>query len=343
LKKFILLLIVVSSFALGASERKGFAIYLDQDMFGLNNEDRDYTMGLGFEYFYDEPSSKTPLLQSLHHYLKTTLTPTYQSLLHIPKELSVQAMRSFMFGTIAYTPDKLSQTAKIVTDRPYASLLFLADKRVEYNANFALGTELQVGILGTNIARTTQTWFHKQYRSLANSSEPVEPKGWDNQISDGGELTARFKMSYTRLIYEDPTRYDLAYMTSLSLGYQTNVSLGVSGRFGKIKSDFWSLPFNPINRGTFIPSFADDELYVWGAYKAIVVGYDALLQGQFRNSSVEFDYEQLQTIVHESAIGATAVYDGWQITATLNRKSAELKAPANRTHFWGGIYLIFQF
>ncbi len=52
------------------------------------------------------------------------------------------------------------------------------DRGVNYQSSFTLG------VLGTRIPERVQTLLH-------DALDLDEPQGWRNQISDGGELTAK--------------------------------------------------------------------------------------------------------------------------------------------------------
>jgi hypothetical protein len=111
-----------------------------------------------------------------------------------------------------------------------------------------------------------------------------------------------------------------------------------------IASPFWSLPYDPINRGHFVPAFGGDEAYLWVAVRGRVVGYDALLQGQFRDSVLTYDASRIRRLVLDAGSGLTASWQGWQLTVSANLKTSELDTGvADRTHWWGGLYLVTRF
>ncbi len=319
-------------------EDRGIAVYIDQDLFVPGfNQDRDYTMGLAVEFFQD----KSGFL------LFDDFARGFGALTGLQSD-DPDVYRSYMLASVNYTPQDLSRTDPIYDDRPYASLVYLANKRVIANAakTRAAGLEVLVGVLGLRLAHEFQTWVHSQWRSLNNSAEPENPQGWHNQISDGGEPTARIRFVDSRLLAasEGPRRWDLAGTWELNLGYQTNASIGMSGRLGKMSLEFWSLPFDPINRGNFLPSTTGDELYVWAAARGRAIGYDALLQGQFRNSAVTVNSGEMERLVVEGSVGITKSWRRVQATFALNAKSAEIeRSSAARNHVWGGIYLNFRF
>ncbi len=314
--------------------RQGIGIYFDQDMFiPLVNEDRDYTMGLGVEFF-EEDAGFYPFEHVLEEVGK---------LIGISPD-SPRMRRSYLLGSVNFTPDDLSASAPLPNDRPYASVLFLANKRVFGDRYRVIGVEAQLGLLGTYVAREVQRKLHRAWREATGSESPVRPRGWGNQISAGGEPTLRLRVARSDLLTESPGSWDLAGSADLSLGYQTNASLGLAARAGAIGSPFWSLPYDPINRGNFVPAFGDDELYIWVAGRVRAVGYDALLQGQFRDSRLSYANGDLNRLVADAGAGATAAWQGLQLTLSANMKTSELnRGGADRTHWWGGAYLTIRY
>jgi hypothetical protein len=318
------------------SEKWGVGFYLDQDMaVPFTNEDRDYTMGIAAEFFWQDK--------------KTGLYPLDGTVKRIGQWLGLhdkedKIVRSFMLGSITYTPDDLANPEPIYDDRPYASLIYLSNKRVRANQNNAVGIELQLGFLGASVTGDIQTALHGFWRDVTNSDTPVDPMGWDHQISEGGELTLRFRLSNSQLLLEDRGNWDLAASGSATIGYQNNISAGITARLGKLASPSWTIPFDPINRGNFLPSLAGNEWYAWAAYRLRWVGYDALLQGQFRDSDVTFSGSEIEHILHEGGLGFTFTYRPLQFTLAVNAKSPEIKHGSDhRNHYWGGAYIVYQY
>jgi hypothetical protein len=313
---------------------RGVGVYFDQDLFTPGfNEDRDYTTGLAVEFFW-----QTEGLYPLDRFVEWM---GGQLGLHAE---DAYIERSFILGSVNFTPDDLSARRPLFDDRPYASLLYLGNKRVYANDVSALGIEMRIGVLGTGLAREVQRGLHRAWRDLTDSTSPVDPKGWSHQISNGGEPTLGFRVAYAERLAGSPGRWDLAGTTSASLGYQTNASLGLSLRSGRIASPVWTLPYDPINRGSFLPSLAGDEWYLWAAYRARLVAYDALLQGQFRDSDVTFNNSDLRHVVHDAGVGLTLSYKPVQVTFAISGKTSELKARnADRNHAWGGVYVMLRY
>jgi len=339
--KFTLLLFSISYLCLPTTvmaenaHDRGIGLYLDQDLFAFGlNEDRDYTTGVAMEFFWQ----------------KEGIYPLDKAVLWFGNKFGIldentKTERSFLIGNIAFTPDNLSASAPIQNDRPYASLIYLANKHVYADHDAAIGIVMQAGILGTSISREVQQVLHRQWRNATDDTEPVDPKGWGHQISNGGELTFGLGVAYSKLLAESDNRtWDIAATSNINVGYETHAGLGLSARVGNIASPFWTLPYNPIRRGNFLPSLAGEEWYLWAAYRARVIGYNALLQGQFRDSDVEFDGDELRRLVHDAGVGLTLTYKPAQVTFSVNAKSAELDVgAADRLHVWGGMYVTFRF
>lgn len=314
----------------------GAGLYLDQDLaVPFLNEDRDYTMGIAAEFFWQDKKAGLYPLDGIAERIGLWMG------LHAKQD---RIVRSFMLGSVTYTPNDLADPNPIYNDRPYASLLYLNNKRVRVNRKNAVGVELQLGLLGADLAGDVQTALHRLWRDVADSDRPVDPRGWNHQISQGGELTLRARLSNSQLLFEDRNNWDVASAGSLTLGYQTNLSLGLSARVGRLASPSWTLPFDPVNRGNFLPSLAGSEWYGWAVYRLRLVGYDAFLQGQFRDSEVTFHWNEIEPILHEGGLGFTFTYQPLQFTVAVNAKSPELKHGLDhRNHYWGGLYTVYRF
>ncbi|MDT8405419.1 lipid A deacylase LpxR family protein [Sulfuriflexus sp.] len=313
---------------------RGVGLYFDQDLLTAGfNQDRDYTTGVAAEFFWQEDGL----------YL---LDRPVKWLGHRFGLLAEDAYfeRSFILGSVNFTPDDLSASRPQFDDRPYASLIYLGNKRVYTDDISALALEMRIGVLGTSVAREIQQALHASWRDVTDDREPVDPKGWQHQISNGGEPTLGFRVAYAERLAGAKGRWDLTGTTSTSLGYQTNASVGLSLRAGDIASPVWSLPYDPINRGSFLPSLAGNEWYLWAAYRARVVAYDVLLQGQFRDSAVTFNSDQLRHVVHDAGVGVTLSIEPMQVTFAINGKTSELNVlKADRSHLWGGMYVMLRY
>jgi hypothetical protein len=343
----------------------GGGIFFDQDWLWLAdkyNMDRNYTMGLAFQISgrFIESSHLDDVVNAFDW-----LTGV-DRLREATREISVDPAgnkfwlesHSLTLGNGAFTPDNLNTAAPIFDDRPYASLLFLAiGHSTIFPGNssrraYVWSSELSIGVLGLHIADWVQTNIHAAMRRSSGQLTPYAPLGWHNQISDGGELTARYLVAHQHELSESRF-HDLRLTFEASVGYYTNVAAGAAFRFGRIRSSPWTLNSNPISSGNQaesterpccapIRTWKDWELYGFLAGRMRLVAYNALLQGQFRDSAVTLSAGEIERVVNEFETGFVLGGAGFSLTFMLiGGRTPEYHIPnvAPRTHTWGGVYL----
>jgi hypothetical protein len=346
--------------------RSGFAVYLDNDVLlydQADDEDRNYTMGLSFQFsgrWIETRGLAKPLywLDSLPPF--ALLQPGYAA--------SAGHAHAMELGNVAFTPDELRLARPIPNDRPYASLLFLDTRwqAVEpgLDPRSAFTSELSIGVLGLSISERFQRWLHKELQDTPNDP-PFPPRGWDNQISDGGEPTARYMMRWQRAtLLRDYV--DWQWVGEGNLGYHTNIGGGAGLRVGWLASPWWEFEPAPIQQGRALPAAMaqaaatravqasgcrnrsrDFELFGWAGSMVRLWGYNVLLQGQFRDSAVTVDSSDVERLVYDYSLGTTAgkcFGDNWhRLTVAYSRRSPEFDGPMRRYHSWGGLYYSIAF
>jgi hypothetical protein len=245
-------------------------------------------------------------------------------------------------GLTVFTPGNLTDPAEQVGDRPYASLLYLANTGVEVASErrVAYLSTLTLGVLGVSLVGDLQKGLHRAF----GRDEPV---GWENQISDGGEPTFRYAFARVNESWSGrlgDVRGEVTTTWRGSVGYLTELSLGVASRFGEIRTPWWS--YNPQIADyaeKSVPVVASEgggeERYFWGGINIHARVYNAFLQGQFRDSPVTFSRDELNTFVFEAWLGYTwASVDGWRVSYVLRGHTSEIRdGPGDRSLVWGGI------
>lgn len=323
------------------NELQGWSMFIEQDLFYLldpdKNEDRDYTIGIDVA-LHGEIASRSYLYDALHY---------LDEIVGFDRGMWQGSLqRSTHLGVAVYTPDDLANPDPIYDDRPYASLIYWSNKtrRIRTDGQAGIATELTFGVLGTEIAKAVQTFIHKLQREISNSDTPVEPRGWDHQISEGGELTFRYHIEYKHLLTQGAW-YDFSSAMIGNLGYQTDASAGLLWRVGKRASHFAFFepqPAQQFNQFSDISTQQDNYLYLY--YQLTGVVYNELLQGGFRDSDVTFGSDQIERLVQTLAIGWTQTLEsGTRLTFAQYMRSPEFKGPNSHTHYWGGFYLTFPF
>ena len=306
------------------SARWGFAF--ENDFFVPGGHDRDYTYGLSLSY------ADASMNNSLWHQPLDSI----DNLLGLPSGKNVRY--GFEGGVYGFTPEDITVAQIDTNDRPYAGLVYFATskERISLHDKSVLRTQLTLGVLGLDIVGDIQDQTHR----LLNNDLP---QGWDNQISDGGELTFRYVISKQNKLDVSSPYLELRQTKTLSVGYLTEASWGMSFRLGKLNSR-WS-DFNPE-----LASYAESssstvrgfsERFAWGGIAIKVRGYNAFLQGQFRDSAVTIDHRDLRNAILEVWGGYTHSFtNGIYVSYGLRGHSSEVKTgAANRAVVWGGLMI----
>ncbi len=313
----------------------GWAFYFDNDLFASTGRDRDYTGGVSFTLSGPQAATYTlsvdPVLGAVNGWLGVGNSGD-------------KILNSFEFGLTAFTPENIDLAVPLFDDRPYAGLIYISNTRqnVNYKNRSSVISSLTIGVLGLNIPGEFQNKLHKIF-------DATQAQGWGNQISDGGELTFRYSLSKQYVRWADYSapgyNYEIKTARNVNVGYLTDLTWSVSGRFGKIRTP-WS-SFNPQNaayaeKGLPLADLNNqpkNEFYFWAGLSVHLRAYNALIQGQFRDSAVTYDRDELNHVVGELWVGVTSELDsGLRLSYFLRGQSSEIKSgPGSRKPVWGGI------
>jgi hypothetical protein len=264
----------------------------------------------------------------------------------------------------AFTPtrEQIGLSEPVRDDRPYASVFGVQTRRVNVGLTrdksltkreWALSSELTVGALGLNIAKAVQTDLHRMLRRRSGEATPVDPAGWHNQISNGGEPTLLYRVAAEHILAGAPViqpgwQKQATWHVQGSAGYYTNAAVGVSGRWGRLASDYWQFNSNPLSsvqQRMDVPG-TPWELYLFGGARGRAVAYNALLQGQFRESVHTIDASDVRRLVGEAEFGVSGARRllGGQTRLTwivVSTRSPEFSGPLARAHVWGALHLSY--
>jgi len=316
-------------------EISSLRVHIDNDLFAVRNLDRDYTGGLAITLSGTDARdgwlSLDPLLTRI------------DNLFEGAPQASVRHARQI--GLMAFTPTDVVSDEAQQADRPYASLLFASNGQVRVDADNrgAWSSSLTVGLLGLQLSESVHNAVHR-----AVGSE--EPRGYDHQISAGGEPTARYMLARQNLWYADPAGHvEIKATVQGSVGFLTETSAAMSMRIGRLDTPWWS----------FAPELADyiaaptpveslgvqHEVYVFAGARVTARAYNAFLQGQFRHSDVRYSYDEIEPLVGHAWIGVmTQLFSNTELSYALHYQTAELKdGKAARDAFWGGVQLAHSF
>ncbi len=320
----------------------GWQLYVDNDLFINPDTDRDYTGGFSVSFSglraRNWRFSIDTLLDKVDRWLDIDS-------LHFAK--GGFSRHTLQFGVILFTPDDITQLNPVLGDHPYASLLFMSNsqKTTFPERRLVIQSALTIGILGLDIGPEIQRLIH----NITGSDDPL---GWHNQISDGGEMTARYSLIAQKNImqnYSKQSSFELSTGVEGNIGLNTDVSGNLGFRYGKLRSPWWS--FTPhqsdyINLGQTITSRVNKralppELFIWGGLKSKYRIYNGLLQGQFRDNMLEYKNDELKHIIWEAWLGITKTWrSGFGLSFVIRKRANEIKG-LGRDPLWSG--LIFSF
>lgn len=321
----------------------GFTFFMENDVLPQygDNQDRNYTGGFGF-LFGGDFVRKTKLASPVHALDRLT---GFDRLFRDPRTL----YSALVFGT-GFTPDALNVRDPIPGDRPYGSIVGLSVRRLSVNSGNneeAWSSQVALGFMGLHPARNLQRWLHKRLRKNETQLTPYDPLGWHNQISEGGELTALYKVGYEKGVAGSAfgpnlrKYWQVSTGAEASAGYYTGAAGTASIRLGAFNTDFWQFTPSAMTVGVQV----GDGLPRWEAFyfataRPRFVIYNALLQGQFKDSVYTVDPKRL---VFEWDLGGAVTYRGFfVIWNAYPGRTAEFKTASPRTHTWGSIQVGFS-
>ncbi len=321
-------------------DRTSWAVYLDNDFFVPGGSDRDYTAGLAVTLSGNATRNYLVSPDPLLGYIDRALVRPAANRI---------GLHSFEVGLTAFTPENTVASEPLPDDRPYSSLLYLSSTRayVEPGTGRATTTSLTLGLLGLNLAGELQNAVH-------DITGNQEANGWNNQISEGGELTFRYSVADQKILGQQygshGTNYDFTSTLHGNVGYITDVSWGLSGRAGRLRTPWWT--FTPqlgeyTERGSTTgmshAASRHDEFYFWSGFNVRLRAYNAFLEGQFRDSAVTYNRSELNNVIGEAWMGVTREFsNGFRFSYFIRGQTAEIKSgPGSRDPIWGGV--IFSF
>ncbi len=318
----------------------GWQFYLDNDLLSGASNDRDYTGGIAYTL-----SGK----KVRDYWIGLSAIDSLTGMARLHAQKPAISKHSIELGLSLFTPQNIVRSDPIPDDHPYANLLFVANTRqtILPKTSLLYQSALAVGFLGLPVGE----WFH----SAAHSSvDGTEPQGWDNQISEGGEPTFRYSIGLQKsLTTSQSTQYgfDLLGGLEASVGFSSDVGASLSFRWGKIYSSWWT--FTPhqsdyISLGStqslLSSTNMESEFFLWGGVSAKFRFYNSILQGQFRDSAVTFDSDELHHLVEEGWIGISyRRVDGWGMSFVIRARTQEIDKPDSNSPVWGSLILSHSF
>ncbi|CAA0120116.1 Uncharacterised protein [BD1-7 clade bacterium] len=245
---------------------------------------------------------------------------------------------SISIGFFGLTPDNKTTKAPVDDDRPYASLVYWSSSqfRVSDSQREAIFSGFTIGILGLPIGGTIQNGIH----DVINNGRV---KGWGNQISHGGEPTFKYSLHWQQNFMPLSDLVEIKQSLGGSAGYLTQASWSLSMRIGKLATTWWSdhpeLDLYGESSGFSAPTKGVEEVYFSAGFQFNGRLYNALVQGQFRDSAVTYNFDETRHFIASAWMAFTMSFkSGIRIRYFAQTQSSEFKSGvANRTFYWAGL------
>jgi hypothetical protein len=276
---------------------------LDNDMFGGQGQDQNYTNGILFTWVSPNLAQDDACLPALARGLK-------QGLDFLKPEGSSEQNVTMGIGQAMYTPTNKRAPALVENDRPYAGALMASLGYDARQGNHLHSTQLRFGVVGPAAqAEDVQQWWH----DLVNSQRPM---GWDNQLHN----EPVFQMLYerrTRAIRQESGSFgwDLIPHWGGSVGnFASYANAGAELRFGlHLPDDFGTATLRPAggNSWPIRPSSNRWSGHLFIALDARAVLHDITLDGNSFRDSHSVDK---RPFVADLGIGIAMQFDEWRVT-----------------------------
>jgi len=278
---------------------QSYSMYIDEDFLQHFGEitDENYTMGFGIRIQHGELGTNgfaTSLLKTrdkIGKWFNKNYAP-------LSGDSAIRSRNQSLSGYISFagsgfTPTNLNTSQIQYDDRPYASIvsltygvgrLIMPEDDSGHRPRFDQ-TEVSFGLLGTGVSSQFQTLIHQSMNNN-DTENPHTPKGWKNQISDGGEPTFLITLRTTKLLYSigmhaegdaGPKKFlrnkawenngksfksalrffDLAFSKEINYGYYSGIGSGFAGRLGLLDFRSWTTTNNPLGKVSLMDSKQD--------------------------------------------------------------------------------------
>lgn len=299
-----------------------WAVGFDNDFLVPGSRDQDYTYGISV----------------LHTSNAATAGLVARPLQWVDDVVGLDAAtrRGVEFGLYGFTPENIENAAANPRDRPYASLVYAATRsdRVYPLTGTVISSQLTLGVLGLDLVGDLQKGLHSVLDGDA-------PQGWRHQISDGGEPTLRYSLARQQLLSAPTDKLEIKHTQSVSVGYISEASWGLNFRTGQLNSIWHN--FHP-EQASYAETSAQlnnrsAERFFWAGIAIKARLYNAFLQGQWRDSAVEYGSNELRHLVVEAWAGYTHGFaNGFFISYGLRGHTSEIRDGAgDRNVVWGGV------
>jgi hypothetical protein len=318
------------------ADARRWTVHVDNDLFAFNDRDKDYTAGAAFTLSGDHARN--------HPLSPSRLLDRVDAATGVASSRGEAALESeaLELGLLLFTPQDLEAEVPLRDDRPYANLLYVASSKLalDETRGTAFQSSLAIGFLGLPLAEQLHRGIHKVVGS-------AEPRGYDHQISAGGEPTFMYAASRYRLLASGDFNGRRPYSVRLgfggSVGYITEANAEIAFRTdapwwtsSAAAADYTGHPQISVPRPV---SRNRPRVQLEAGAKIHARFYNAFLEGQFRHSNVTFASSELEPVLVDLWFGAALeLANGATVSYAVHRQTEEIEAArGGRAFTWASI------
>jgi len=308
--------VISSGSALGASggDEKGIlTLVIENDLF--SNIDRHYTHGTRVAWLSPE--------RELPPWMKrwADRAPLFAE--------DGRNRFSFAFGQDIFTPDDITRSELIRTDRPYAGWLYGAIGVVSDNGTRLDNLELTLGLVGpTSLAKQSQRLVHQIIGA-------DDPKGWGNQLDNEPGIVLTYERKWRSIVTlgGDGLATDFTPYAGGAVGnIFTHASVGVVGRIGfDLPADYGPPRVRPSQPGSdfFRPSQSLGG-YLFAGVESRFVARNIFLDGNSFGPSHDV---KRKPVVGDFQVGAAVIWGQVRIAYTQVFRTREFDGQPHNDQF----------
>jgi hypothetical protein len=320
-----------------------WTVRVANDLFAFTDRDRDYTAGVAFTLTGEE--ARRHRLSPLRALAWADRASGFAA----AQGGAAKQAEGVELGLLLFTPQDLAAVQPLPDDRPYANLLYVAASKLTLDEprSVAFQSSLAVGFLGLPLAEQVHAAVHEIVGS-------EEPRGYDHQISAGGEPTFMYAVSRYRLVASGSLGgrrpYSLRSGVGGSLGYITEANVELVFR---TDAPWWTsspgaadYAGHPQVSSNAVPaSRGGARVQIEAGAKLQARVFNAFLEGQARQSDVTFASSELEPILVHLWLGATTTLaSGLRVSYSVHRQTEEIERGRGARDFtWASIGIAQRF
>jgi hypothetical protein len=315
-------------------------LYLENDLFAFDHNDRYYTHGTKISW----------ISRDLSDYRDIVLAPSWMHrfIERMPFINDPERRRtvSVSLGQNIYTPEDKERSDLILDDRPYAGITYLGLGLHSKNARQMDTLEFDLGIVGRH------SYAEDCQKGVHNWTDSGDPKGWSHQLHDEPVLNIYFERKWRALQTRSSggLGFDCIPHMGIAAGNAyTGINLGGQVRFGwNIPNDFGTYLIRPGSDSSapvddadprFFSPFHRFGIHLFFAVDGNAVARNILLDGNTFRDSHSVDKKPF---VADLIGGVGMIIHRVKITYSYVHRTREFETQRDEQHF-GAFAVSFTF